>query len=136
MDTLLQSVDSGACVLTVVGADGNGVQLQGLVVQHLLVGGVIGLDALHAVLLEEGGGLTGDEVGTGHDLHVGHALVGIHVGVCDPAATDDTYTELSVGVNNSLNLLTCVVKKRVHFFFCHDKILLLKNALFIQHSYA
>ena len=135
MDTLLQRVDSGSGVLTVVGADGNGVQLQGLVVQHFLVGGVIGLNALHAVLLEESGGLAGDEVGTGHDLYVSHALVGIHVRVCDPAATDDTYTHLSVGVNDVFYLLTCVVKKGVHFFFCHDKILLYqKNFKIYLHS--
>ena len=109
-------------MLTVVGADGHGVEIEALVVQHLLVGSVIGLDALNLVLLKESGGLAGDQIASCNDLHVGLLLEGAHVRAGDPAASDKANAQLFGSVNS---LCFPDVLKRVQILIqCHVQILL------------
>ena len=110
-------------MLAVVGADGHGIQLQALVIQHLLVGGIIGFDALHAIALEEGCRLAGNQVAARDQLDIGHPLVGINVRICDPAAPDDTDAQLAIGVDDLLDLLVCIIQLGIHFL-CHIRNLL------------
>ena len=71
MEAVFQRADGGLGVLTVVGADGDGVEMKRLVGNHFLVGGVIGFDVGQAVLFKKGLGLAGDQVAAGHDFDIG-----------------------------------------------------------------
>ena len=115
---LLECVNCGLCVLTVVGADRNCVESEGLVVEHFLVGSVFGLDAFNAVLFEELCCLAGNEVCACNDLNVGLIEVSLHVRVCDPAASDDTDAKLPGGIDLGLNLSFKGIKS-CHRFVCH-----------------
>ncbi len=95
-DAVLQRVDGGSGVLSVVGADGDAVQI-GLVVDQLLVGG-IETDAFHAEALHELLSLAGDQVRGGDDFHVLHELVALDMALRDPAGTDDADLQLLSGL--------------------------------------
>lgn len=87
-------------MLTVIGADGNGIQLHVRIVQHLLVAAVIALDALKTHLLAEGSRLAGDDVRRGNDLGIRIVLICRDVRLCDPARADDADAQFSVGIDN------------------------------------
>ncbi len=116
---MLERVDCGLGVLTVVGADGDRIKSERLVVDQLLVGSVVGLDALDAVLCEESGGLAGNEVSACDDLNVGLCEVSLDVRICNPAAADNGHTQLAGSVNSAAFLRGEGIQT-FHRFVCHD----------------
>ena len=114
----LQRVDGALGMGAVVGADADGVQVQGLVGQHLGVVAVA-LNAFHAQVCEELLSLAGDQVGTCHDLNVGLLQVADHVSLGDPAAADDTDADLlgSVNIAGGLYIFETIQNAFCHFCF-------------------
>ena len=86
-------------MLTVVGADGNCIKVKGFIVKHFLVGGVVGLDALDAVLFKESRRLAGYKIRSCHDLNIGLVEIRLDVRACYPAAADNADAQLAGCVN-------------------------------------
>ena len=121
VDSVLKSIDRGSCVLAVVSTNGNGIKVEGLIVDHFLVRSVIGLNALNTVFLEELLGLAGDKVASCDDLNVGLLEVGLQMRACDPSASDNTNAELLCSVNYCLCLIALESVKIC--IICHNKLL-------------
>ena len=95
----VEAVDSGLCVLTVVGANRNCIEVEALVLKHFLVRSVVGLNTFNAKLFKELLCLAGNKVSTRNDIYVGLLQIRSDVRLCDPTGTNDTYAHSSVGVN-------------------------------------
>ena len=92
--SVLERVNSGLCVLTVIGADGNCIKLQGLVVDKLLVRSVIGLCSLDSVLFHKCRCLTGNKVCSCNYFNVRLIEKRLCVRIRNPTAADDSYANL------------------------------------------
>ena len=100
VDTLFKRIDCRRNVLTVVGADGDRIQMHVRIVQHFLVAAVIALDALKTQLLAERSRLAGDDVRRSDDLGIRIVLIRRDVCFCNPARADDTDAQLAVGIHH------------------------------------
>ncbi len=102
MDTVLQCVDGAGSVLTVIGADTDGIQF--LCLQHG-VSAFIAADALQLIGLAELLGLGGNQVSGGYDF------------LRNPAGADDAYFYFHAGID--FGLLVIDVFKTVQNVFAH-----------------
>ena len=118
---MLHGVHGGTRVLTVVGTDGDGVQL--VLGDHLLVIG-IAFDVRKIVLGEELRGLALNQIGTCDDLNVVKLLICLHMGVGDAARADKADAQLTAGGDYGCLLLGCVFEYVQILIFCHGENLL------------
>ena len=106
---MIERVNGGGSVLTVVGADRHCVKVERLVVDHFLVRRIVGLYALNAVFFEECLGFAGNEVGACHDLNIGLIEVRLDMRAGYPAASDNAHAHFAGGVHS----LACLGGKGV-----------------------
>ena len=116
---MLQRIDGRRCVLAVVGADADCIQL--LIVDHFFVARVE-LVAVHVVFFAERLRFARDQIRTRDDLHVRHLIVLLHVRTGDPAGTDETNADFfavifDLGARRDGFLLISIQ-------ICHDNTLL------------
>ena len=95
----LKCRDSAGGVLAVIGADGHGVELQGLIIDHLNAVLVVALNLGFMVNIKEFACSTSDNIRACDDLHVGLLEICIHVRECNAAGAYDTDSYLLRGID-------------------------------------
>ena len=85
--------------------------------------------SMQAVLFEESLRLIFNQIGSRHDLHIGLCHIASHMGISDPARTNDANTNLLAGINDRFYMY---ILKSAQFFVEHFCFLLYNFLNFIQ----